>query len=66
MTRKETLQEMLPYTVQMLHRTQDTLRKHQTGVWCSDPQYITSAEARVQKWTRWRDLITELIAECTD
>jgi len=66
MTRKETLQEILPYTTQMLHRTQDTLHKHQTGVWSSDPKYIANAEAKTQKWIRWRDLIEELIAECPD
>ena len=66
MTRKEILQEILPYTVQMLHRTQDTLRKHQTGVWSSDPKYIANSEDKVQKWARWRDLIEELIAECPE
>jgi hypothetical protein len=66
MTRKEILQEMLPYTVQMLHRTQDTLRKHQTGVWNNDPKSIANSEAKVQKWTRWYGLIEELIAECAD
>jgi hemerythrin superfamily protein len=62
-TRKKTLNEIHPYTVQMLHRAEDTLRKHKTGVWSNDPKFIATAETNVQKWIRWRDLIAELIAE---
>jgi hypothetical protein len=66
MSRKEILQEMRAYCIKTLHKSEDTLRKHHTGIWAPSPEFVNRAEVTVQKWIRWRDLIEELIAECTD
>ena len=66
MTRKETLQEMHAYLNKALKKSEDTLHKHRTGIWAPGPKFVSRAEATVQKWTRWRDLVATLIAECTD
>jgi hypothetical protein len=63
MTRREILEEMLAYLRKALAKSRDNLHKHQTGVWSSDPKYISQSEATVAKWERWVNFISAELDE---
>ena len=57
---------MLAYLNKALAKSEDNLRKHEAGIWASGQDFVDRAKTTVDKWTRWRDLVVNLIAEQVD
>lgn len=63
MSRLETLQEMHDYLVKGLHKAETELEAHRSGRFAPGEPWVSAGVKRVEKWTRWRDTVYELMQE---